>query len=74
MLKREMTLGEEIINLTKNGIDVPTVERMYRKYIAITNETEEHCRVFKNALLYSCKFKFLALQSRGDKVATINYK
>lgn len=28
-----MTLGEEIINLTKRGIDVPTVERMYRKYI-----------------------------------------
>ena len=33
MCTREMTLGEEIINLTKRGIDVPTVERMYRKYI-----------------------------------------
>lgn len=33
MCEREMTLGEEIINLTKRGIDVPTVERMYRKYI-----------------------------------------
>lgn len=57
MYKREMTLGEEIINLTKNGVDVTTVERMYKKYIAITNETneiEEHYRVFKNALLYSC--------------------
>ena len=32
MCTREMTLGEEIINLTKRGIDVPTVERMYRKY------------------------------------------
>ena len=33
MCTGEMTLGEEIINLTKRGIDVPTVERMYRKYI-----------------------------------------
>ena len=33
MCTREMTLGEEIINLTKRGIDVPTVERMYRKYM-----------------------------------------
>ena len=33
MCTREMTLGEEIINLTKRGINVPTVERMYRKYI-----------------------------------------
>lgn len=33
MCTREMTLGEEIINLTKRGIDVSTVERMYRKYI-----------------------------------------
>ena len=33
MCTREMTLGEEIINLTKKGVDVPTVERMYRKYI-----------------------------------------
>lgn len=31
MYKREMTLGEEIINLTKNGVDVTTVERMYKK-------------------------------------------
>lgn len=29
----EPTLGEEIINLTKKGVDVPTVERMYIKYI-----------------------------------------
>ena len=33
MCTGEMTLGEEIINLTKRGIDVSTVERMYRKYI-----------------------------------------
>ena len=35
MCTREMTLGEEIINLTGKGIDIPTVERMYRKYIAL---------------------------------------
>lgn len=33
MCKREMTLGEEIIGLSTRGIDTPTVERMYRKYI-----------------------------------------
>ena len=36
MCTREMTLGEEIINLVGKGIDVPTVERMYRKYIGLT--------------------------------------
>lgn len=63
MLTREMTLGEEIINLTKNGVDISTVERMYRKYIAITtteadtkNETEEHYRVFKNTLINACSY------------------
>lgn len=35
MCTREMTLGEEIISLTGKGVDIPTVERMYRKYIAI---------------------------------------
>ena len=40
MCKREMTLGEEIIELTTRGIDTPTVERMYRKYIEITAEKE----------------------------------
>lgn len=33
MCTREMTLGEEIINLVGKGIDVPTVEGMYIKYI-----------------------------------------
>ena len=33
MADREMTLGEEIINLVEKGVDIPTVERMYRKYI-----------------------------------------
>ena len=46
----EPTLGEEIINLTKKGVDVPTVERMYRKYIDLsaykeaTQECEEYCK------------------------------
>lgn len=36
MCKREMTLGEEIIGLSTRGIDTPTVERMYRKYIELS--------------------------------------
>ena len=40
MCKREMTLGEEIIGLSARGIDIPTVERMYRKYIEMTAEKE----------------------------------
>ena len=40
MCTREMTLGEEIIGLSAMGIDIPTVERMYRKYIEITAEKE----------------------------------
>ena len=36
----EATLGEEIIALGKRGIDTPTVERMYRKYIEMTAEKE----------------------------------
>lgn len=35
-----MTLGEEIIGLSAKGIDIPTVERMYRKYIEMTAEKE----------------------------------
>lgn len=40
MCKREMTLGEEIIELAEKGIDMPTIERMYRKYIEMTAEKE----------------------------------
>lgn len=36
MCTREMTLGEEIINLSTKGVDIPTVERMYRKYIEVS--------------------------------------
>lgn len=40
MCKREMTLGEEIIKLAEKGIDMHTIERMYRKYIEMTAEKE----------------------------------
>lgn len=40
MCKREMTLGKEIIGLSTRGIDTPTVERMYRKYIEMTADKE----------------------------------
>ena len=40
MCKREMTLGEEIIGLSTRGIDTPTVERMYRKYLEMLNYSQ----------------------------------
>lgn len=48
MCKREMTLGEEIIGLSTRGIDTPTVERMYRKYIemAADKESKEVMRAY----------------------------
>ena len=48
MSNREMTLGEEIIGLTTRGIDTPTVERMYRKYIemAADKESKEAMRAY----------------------------
>lgn len=57
MCTREMTLGEEIINLVGKGIDVPTVERVYRKYIGLSaNEEarqacEEYCKADVEALV-----------------------
>lgn len=56
MADREVTLGEEIINLVEKGVDVPTVERMYRKYIGLSaNEEvrqacEEYCKADVEAL------------------------
>ena len=50
MCTREMTLGEEIISLTWKGVDIPTVERMYRKYIDLSANKEatkacaEYCK------------------------------
>ena len=48
MCKREMTLGEEIIGLLTRGIDTPTIERMYRKYIemAADKESKEAMRAY----------------------------
>lgn len=40
MVTREMTLGEEIIGLATKGIDIPTVERMYKKYINVADNKE----------------------------------
>lgn len=44
----EATLGEEIIGLSTRGIDTPTVERMYRKYIemAADKESKEAMRAY----------------------------
>lgn len=50
MCTREMTLGEEIISLTGKGVDISTVERMYRKYInlsankEVTQACAEYCK------------------------------
>lgn len=50
MCTRETTLGEEIISLTEKGVDIPTVERMYRKYINLSANKEatkacaEYCK------------------------------
>lgn len=49
MCKREMTLGEEIIELATRGIDTPTVERMYRKYIEMTADKKS-----KEAMAVHC--------------------
>lgn len=50
MLTREMTLGEEIINLTKNGVDISTVERMYRKYIDLDEKRKSERAYVKETL------------------------
>lgn len=50
MCKRKMTLGEEIIGLSTRGIDTPTVERMYRKYIEMTADKELAIKEFINSL------------------------
>lgn len=48
MVTREMTLGEEIIGLVTKGIDVPTVERMYKKYINVADNEEPEMLVNDN--------------------------
>ena len=53
MCTREMTLGEEIINLSTKGVDIPTVERMYKKYIAVSSNTDanEYCKLDTKELI-----------------------
>ena len=71
MCTREMTLGEEIINLTKKGVDVPTVERMYRKYIDLDEKR-------KSEVAYAVNLESLfdigdtVRYCRADVEATLN--
>lgn len=53
MCTREMTLGEEIINLSTKGVDISTVERMYRKYIAVSSniDSDECCKLDAKELI-----------------------
>ena len=57
MCTREMTLGEEIISLAGKGVDIPTVERMYRKYTDLsankeaTQACEGYCKADVEALM-----------------------
>lgn len=63
MCKREMTLGEEIIGLSTRGINAPTVERMYRKYIEMTADKES-----KEVMRAYCINDELAIKEEvGDK-------
>lgn len=39
--RRELTLGEEIINLVSEGVDATIVERIFRKYIELTSTMKQ---------------------------------
>ena len=69
MCEREMTLGEEIIGLSARGIDIPTVERMYRKYIEITAEKES-----KETMKVYCINDVLATKEFVNAVAKSDLK
>lgn len=77
MCKREMTLGEEIIGLSARGIDIPTVERMYRKYIEITAEKESVDVLFRAPAKSDLKDAelgdktFMELDGLGEFTATV---
>ena len=45
---REATLGEEIISLATKGVNAPTVERMYRKYLYLISEENEPQKSIEN--------------------------
>lgn len=72
----EPTLGEEIINLTKKGVDVPTVERMYRKYIDLsankeaTQACEEYCKADVEALTQTFNAIFGSNPFLPDDIST----
>ena len=78
MCKREMTLGEEIIGLSARGIDIPTVERMYRKYIEITAEKESVDVLFRAPAKSDLKDAelgdktFMELDGLGEFTATVH--
>lgn len=64
-----MTLGEEIIGLSAMGIDIPTVERMYRKYIEMTAEKES-----KETMKVYCINDVLATKEFVNAVAKYDLK
>lgn len=78
MCKREMTLGEEIIGLSAKGVDIPTVERMYRKYIEITAEKESVDVLFRAPAKSDLKDAelgdktFMELDGLGEFTATVH--
>lgn len=74
MCMREMTLGEEIINLVGKGIDVPTVERMYRKYIGLDEKgkSEVGCAIDLGPLFPIFDIGDTVHYCRSDAEATIN--
>lgn len=71
MCTREMTLGEEIINLAGKGIDIPTVERMYRKYIGL-DEKRKSDGVYMVDLQPIFGRGHTARYCRADVEATLN--
>lgn len=79
MCKREMTLGEEIIRLASNGVDISTVERMYKKYMEMIDgkESEEMIEVTQSpkcALTYANVGDAISirLNGLGDFQATVH--
>lgn len=76
MCVREMTLGEEIISLTGKGVDIPTVERMYRKYIDLsankeaTQACEEYCKADVEALTQTFNAIFGSNPFLPDDIST----
>ena len=67
MCTREMTLGEEIINLTKKGVDVPTVERMYRSTSILMKRENQRLpmqSIWNHCLILEIQFAIVELMLR----------